>query len=54
MGGGILGIDIMEDNEKGLVVHEVNNTVEFKGLARVSQRNIPKEIVEYALNYVRK
>ncbi len=54
MGGGILGIDMMEDDERGLVVHEVNNTVEFKGLARVAQRNIPKEMVEYALNYVRK
>jgi len=54
MGGGILGIDMMEDEEKGLVVHEVNNTVEFKGLARVAQRNIPKEMVEFALNYVRK
>ena len=54
MGGGILGIDMMEDDEKGLVVHEVNNTVEFKGLARVAHRNIPKEMVEYALNYIRK
>ncbi|MDH3311914.1 MAG: lysine biosynthesis protein LysX [Nitrosopumilus sp.] len=54
MGGGILGIDMMEDDQKGLVVHEVNNTVEFKGLVRVSQRNIPKEMIEFALNYVRK
>ena len=54
MGGGILGIDMMEDEERGLVVHEVNNTVEFKGLARVAQRNIPKEMIEFALNHVRK
>ena len=54
MGGGILGIDMMEDDERGLVVHEVNNTVEFKGLAKVAERNIPKEMVEFALNYVRK
>jgi [lysine-biosynthesis-protein LysW]--L-2-aminoadipate ligase len=54
MGGGILGIDIMEDEKKGLVVHEVNNTVEFKGLTRVAKRNIPKAIVEYALDYIRK
>lgn len=54
MGGGILGVDIMEDEEHGLVVHEVNNTVEFKGLARVAKRNIPKEMIEFALNYVRK
>ncbi|QLH11387.1 lysine biosynthesis protein LysX [Nitrosarchaeum sp. AC2] len=54
MGGGILGIDIMEDEKRGFVVHEVNNTVEFKGLSKVSKRNIPKEMVEFALNYVRK
>ena len=54
MGGGILGIDMMEDDERGLVVHEVNNTVEFKGLARVAQRNIPKEMIEFALKHVRK
>ena len=54
MGGGILGIDMMEDEKNGLVIHEINNTVEFKGLARVAQRNIPKEMIEFALNYVRK
>ena len=54
MGGGILGIDMMEDNKRGLVVHEVNNTVEFKGLSRVAKQNIPKEMVEFALRYVRK
>ena len=54
MGGGILGIDMMEDEENGLVVHEVNNTVEFKGLAKVAKENIPKEMVDFAINYVRK
>ena len=54
MGGGILGIDMMEDEQRGLVVHEVNNTVEFRGLAKVAKRNIPKEMIEFALNYVRK
>jgi [lysine-biosynthesis-protein LysW]--L-2-aminoadipate ligase len=54
MGGGILGIDMMEDEQNGLVVHEVNNTVEFKGLTRVAKRNIPKEMIEFALNFVRK
>ena len=54
MGGGILGIDMMEDEQNGLVVHEVNNTVEFKGLTKVAKRNIPKEMVEFALDFVRK
>jgi len=54
VGGGILGIDLMEDEKNGLVVHEVNNTVEFKGLAKVAKKNIPKEMVEFALNSARK
>ncbi len=54
IGSGILGVDMMEDEQRGLVVHEVNNTVEFKGLTKVAQRNIPKEMIEFALNYVRK
>jgi len=54
VGGEILGIDMMEDEEKGLMVHEVNNTVEFKGLAKVTKRNIPREMVEYALRTIRK
>ena len=54
VGGGILGVDMMEDEKRGLVVHEVNNTVEFKGLAKVANRNIPKEMIEFALNTVRK
>ncbi len=54
MGGGILGVDMMEDETRGLVVHEVNNTVEFKGISKVTPRNIPKEIVKYALDYARR
>jgi [lysine-biosynthesis-protein LysW]--L-2-aminoadipate ligase len=54
MGGGILGIDLMEDKKRGLVVHEVNNTVEFKGLARVAKKNIPQEMIKFAVNYARK
>jgi len=54
MGGGILGVDLMEDEKRGLLVHEVNNTVEFKGLAKVAKNNIPKEMVEFAIKSVRK
>jgi [lysine-biosynthesis-protein LysW]--L-2-aminoadipate ligase len=54
VGGGILGIDLMEDEKRGLVIHEVNNTVEFKGLARVAKKNIPQEMINFALNHVRK
>jgi [lysine-biosynthesis-protein LysW]--L-2-aminoadipate ligase len=49
VGGGILGIDLMEDEERGLLVHEVNNTVEFKGASNVSDADIAGAIIEYAL-----
>jgi [lysine-biosynthesis-protein LysW]--L-2-aminoadipate ligase len=49
VGGGILGVDIMEDEKRGLVVHEVNNTVEFKGLSKVSKKNIPKEMIDFSI-----
>ncbi|HWP78778.1 MAG TPA: lysine biosynthesis protein LysX [Candidatus Nitrosotenuis sp.] len=52
VGGGILGIDLMEDKSRGFVCHEVNNTVEFKGLARVAKKNIPQEMIRYALNQI--
>ncbi|NHI03511.1 Alpha-aminoadipate--LysW ligase [Candidatus Nitrosotalea sp. TS] len=42
----------MEDEKRGFVVHEVNNTVEFKGLAKVAKRNIPKEMIEYAVQLI--
>lgn len=59
VGGGILGVDMLEDAQSStagsqLVVHEVNNTVEFKGLSKVSPRNIPKAMVEFAIDHVRR
>lgn len=54
VGGGILGIDMMEDPERGLVVHEVNNTVEFRGISAVTDADIPGAMVRYAVSCVRK
>jgi [lysine-biosynthesis-protein LysW]--L-2-aminoadipate ligase len=54
VGGGILGVDMMEDKNRGLVVHEVNNTVEFRGAASVSKVDIPNQMIEYAVKQARK
>jgi [lysine-biosynthesis-protein LysW]---L-2-aminoadipate ligase len=54
VGGGILGVDMMEDKSHGLVVHEVNNTVEFRGAASVSKADIPSEMIDYAIKIARK
>jgi len=48
VGGGLLGVDAME-SPKGILVHEVNNTVEFKGAASVCNVDIADEIIKYAL-----
>ncbi len=54
VGGGILGVDLMEDKARGLVVHEVNNTVEFRGAATVSTTDIPGAMIDYAARKARK
>jgi [lysine-biosynthesis-protein LysW]--L-2-aminoadipate ligase len=54
VGGGILGVDMMEDKNRGLVVHEVNNTVEFRGAASVSKVDIPNQMIKYAVKQARK
>lgn len=54
VGGGILGVDMMEDATHGLLVHEVNNTVEFKGLASTGQADIPDAIVKFAVRSVKR
>ncbi|MFQ5940317.1 MAG: lysine biosynthesis protein LysX [Nitrososphaerales archaeon] len=53
VGGGILGVDLMEDEKEGLVVHEINNTVEFKGASTVSEKDIATEIICYAVKMAR-
>jgi [lysine-biosynthesis-protein LysW]--L-2-aminoadipate ligase len=54
VGGGILGVDMMEDKNRGLVVHEVNHTVEFRGAASVSKADIPNEMIDYAVKLAKK
>ncbi len=53
VGSGVLGVDLMEDEKEGLLVHEVNNTVEFKGASTVSTKDIAAEIINYAAKVAR-
>lgn len=48
--GQIVGVDLMESNDKGLVVHEVNNTTEYKNTVRVCGVDIPSLMIDYAIN----
>jgi len=47
--GQIVRVDLMESKEKGLVVHEVNNTTEYKNTVRVTGVDIPALMIDYAL-----
>jgi [lysine-biosynthesis-protein LysW]--L-2-aminoadipate ligase len=53
VGGGVLGVDLMEDRQRGLLVHEINSTVEFRGAQEVSEMDIADAILDYATKLVR-
>jgi [lysine-biosynthesis-protein LysW]---L-2-aminoadipate ligase len=49
LNGHIVGVDLMESNSDGLLVHEVNNNTEFKNTVRVTGIDIPGLMIDYAL-----
>jgi [lysine-biosynthesis-protein LysW]--L-2-aminoadipate ligase len=49
VGGGVLAVDLVEHPEKGLLVNEVNHTMEFHTLQPTSGIDIAGEIVDYLL-----
>ncbi|MEM0053598.1 MAG: lysine biosynthesis protein LysX [Nitrososphaeria archaeon] len=53
VGGGVFGVDMME-SPNGLIVHEVNNTTEFKNTVPATGVDIPKLIMEYVIKEARR
>lgn len=49
VGGGIVGVDLLEDPERGLLVNEVNYTIEFRNSSAPTGVDIPNRIVDYVL-----
>ena len=49
MNGKIVGVDLMESDE-GLMVHEVNNTTEFKNTVKTTGVDIPGLMIDYLSN----
>jgi [lysine-biosynthesis-protein LysW]--L-2-aminoadipate ligase len=49
VGGGVVAIDLFE-SERGLLVNEVNYTMEFRNSIDTTGVNIPEKIVEYVLS----
>lgn len=52
VGGGIVAVDLFEDPERGLLVNEVNHTMEFRNSVPATGVDIPGKIVEYVVNLV--
>jgi [lysine-biosynthesis-protein LysW]--L-2-aminoadipate ligase len=53
VGGGILAVDLLEDPEQGLLVNEINATMEFRNSIAPTGVDIPQEMIDYVLSNVR-
>lgn len=47
VGGGILAIDVLEDEHNGYLVNEINATMEFRNSIAPTGVDIPQEILEF-------
>lgn len=53
VGGGILAVDVLEDEERGFLVNEINATMEFRNSIAPTGVDIPQEMLEYIVSHVR-
>lgn len=53
-GSGFYGVDLMESEDRGLLVHEVNNTTEFKNVMAQSRVDIPGIVMDYLIDEAKK
>jgi [lysine-biosynthesis-protein LysW]--L-2-aminoadipate ligase len=49
VGGGVLAIDVFESPDSGLLVNEINHTMEFRNSSAPTGVDIAAEVVRYAL-----
>ena len=53
VGGGILAIDLLEDPEQGLLINEINATMEFRNSIAPTGVDIPGLMLDYVLSNTR-
>ena len=49
VGGGVVAIDVFEDPDRGLLINEVNYTMEYRNSIEPTGVDIPAKIVDYVL-----
>jgi [lysine-biosynthesis-protein LysW]--L-2-aminoadipate ligase len=50
VGGGVLAIDVLEDDERGYLINEVNHTMEFHTTVPTTGVDIPGIVIDYVLD----
>jgi [lysine-biosynthesis-protein LysW]--L-2-aminoadipate ligase len=50
IGGGVVALDIFEDPDRGLLVNEINYTMEFRNSIDTTGVNIPAKVIDYTLS----
>lgn len=50
VGGGVVALDIFEDPDRGLLVNEINYTMEFRNSIDTTGVDIPAKVVDYVLD----
>ena len=53
MGGGVVAIDVLEDPDRGLLVNEVNYTMEFRNSIDPTGVDIPARMVDFVMRVAR-
>ncbi len=53
VGSGVLAIDLLEDPERGLLVNEINQTMEFHSTVPLTGVDLPGMIVDFTLHAAR-
>ncbi|MHB1131919.1 MAG: lysine biosynthesis protein LysX [Chloroflexota bacterium] len=54
VGGGIVAVDLLEDEDRGLLINEVNYTMEFRNSIAPTGVNIPGKVVDYLIQEARR
>ncbi len=49
VGGGVLAVDVLEDPDRGLLVNEINHTLEFHSSVSTTGVDIPGKVIDYTL-----
>ena len=49
VGGGVVALDVFDDDDRGYLVNEINHTMEFRNSIDTTGINIPAKVIDYTL-----